>query len=100
MADAHAVETKAVPTSDAHQPPPEHQATLERSGANHNDGEGDEDISYKDDEQPPLPFSKARCIALVATLTGASFLNVCAPLGRKASRRLTGDHRRYRYRVW
>ncbi|VUC27105.1 unnamed protein product, partial [Clonostachys rosea] len=27
-------------------------------------------------EQPPqLPFSKARCIALVATLTGASFLN-------------------------
>lgn len=28
-------------------------------------------------EQPPqLPFSKARCIALVATLTGASFLNV------------------------
>jgi hypothetical protein len=23
-----------------------------------------------------LPFSKARCIALVATLTGASFLNV------------------------
>lgn len=32
--------------------------------------------------QPPeeavsgLPFSKARCIALVATVTGASFLNV------------------------
>lgn len=34
------------------------------------------DESPKDDEQPPLPFSKARCIALVATLTGASFLNV------------------------
>ncbi|KAJ8128665.1 hypothetical protein O1611_g4966 [Lasiodiplodia mahajangana] len=30
--------------------------------------------SGKDDE-PPLPFSKARCIALVATVTGASFLN-------------------------
>lgn len=28
-------------------------------------------------EQPPaLPFSKARCIALVATVAGASFLNV------------------------
>lgn len=25
-----------------------------------------------------LPFSKARCIALVATVTGASFLNVCS----------------------
>jgi hypothetical protein len=24
-----------------------------------------------------LPFSKARCIALVATVTGASFMNVC-----------------------
>ncbi len=33
----------------------------------------------EDDDQnlsPGLPFSKARCIALVATLTGASFLNV------------------------
>ncbi|KAI1174883.1 major facilitator superfamily transporter [Nemania sp. FL0916] len=27
------------------------------------------------DEAPALPFSKARCIALVATTTGASFLN-------------------------
>lgn len=26
--------------------------------------------------KPTLPFSKARCIALVATVTGASFLNV------------------------
>ncbi|KAI0165628.1 hypothetical protein GGR57DRAFT_128851 [Xylariaceae sp. FL1272] len=25
--------------------------------------------------EPSLPFSKARCIALVATVTGASFLN-------------------------
>ncbi|KAI0966545.1 major facilitator superfamily transporter [Xylaria arbuscula] len=31
--------------------------------------------SGKDDDEPPLPFSKARCIALVATVTGASFLN-------------------------
>ncbi|KAI1347619.1 major facilitator superfamily transporter [Xylaria sp. FL0043] len=30
--------------------------------------------SWKEDE-PSLPFSKARCIALVATVTGASFLN-------------------------
>lgn len=28
------------------------------------------------DPDPKLPFSKARCIALVATLTGASFMNV------------------------
>lgn len=28
------------------------------------------------DDEPTLPFSKARCIALVATVTGASFLNV------------------------
>lgn len=27
------------------------------------------------DDEPTLPFSKARCIALVATVTGASFLN-------------------------
>ncbi|KAJ2985304.1 hypothetical protein NUW58_g5607 [Xylaria curta] len=27
------------------------------------------------EDPPPLPFSKARCIALVATVTGASFLN-------------------------
>ncbi|KAK3390818.1 major facilitator superfamily-domain-containing protein [Podospora didyma] len=27
------------------------------------------------DQPPPLPFSKGRCIALVATVTGASFLN-------------------------
>lgn len=30
-----------------------------------------------DDTKPGLPFSKARCIALVVTLTGASLLNVC-----------------------
>ena len=34
-------------------------------------GEGLEDV------KPGLPLPKARCIALVATLTGASFLNVC-----------------------
>ncbi|KAI8954421.1 major facilitator superfamily transporter [Xylaria longipes] len=34
------------------------------------------DVSeYGKDDEPPLPFSKARCIALVATVTGASFLN-------------------------
>lgn len=41
----------------------------------------------KADEQPPLPFSRARCVALVATLTGASFLNVTQllPLAPQAS---------------
>lgn len=34
------------------------------------------DKSEKDDDDARLPFSKARSIALVATLTGASFLNV------------------------
>jgi hypothetical protein len=50
---------------------------------------GSESVSIRDDgagsvgavppaEEPGLgpPFSKARCIALVATVTGASFLNV------------------------
>lgn len=37
------------------------------------------EVAEDDDSQnltPELPFSKARCIALVAVLTGASFLNV------------------------
>ncbi|KAK4651710.1 hypothetical protein QC762_601070 [Podospora pseudocomata] len=36
-----------------------------------------QEIPHDDDEPPKsdLPFSKARCIALVATVTGASFLN-------------------------
>jgi hypothetical protein len=33
-----------------------------------------------EERAPGLPFSKARCIALVATVTGASFLNVRFPL--------------------
>lgn len=32
-----------------------------------------------------LPFSKARCIALVATVTGASFLNVSQVTTRRVS---------------
>jgi len=37
------------------------------------------EVAEDDDSQnltPELPFSKARCIALVAVLAGASFLNV------------------------
>lgn len=35
------------------------------------------DVSESGEEDAPaLPFSRARCLALVATLTGASFLNV------------------------
>lgn len=30
----------------------------------------------RDGKESKLPFSKARCIALVATVTGASFMNV------------------------
>ncbi|KAI1386904.1 drug resistance protein [Hypoxylon trugodes] len=44
--------------------PPSRQAV--ESGADEDDGSPD---------KPSLPFSKARCIALVATVTGASFLN-------------------------
>lgn len=36
------------------------------------------------DRSSKLPFSKARCIVLVATLTGASFLNVRATWRRFA----------------
>lgn len=43
-------------------------------GSEDRKGEGTDD--GKDEQPPPLPFSKARCIALVATVTGAAFLNV------------------------
>ncbi|CAK7274481.1 hypothetical protein SEPCBS119000_006195 [Sporothrix epigloea] len=37
---------------------------------------GDDDIAYDlDDEPEKLPYSKWRCIALVATVTGATFIN-------------------------
>lgn len=36
------------------------------------------------DQPPALPFSKARCIALVATVAGASFLNVSSGPGYMA----------------
>ena len=35
----------------------------------------DDDLSHDDGRPKTLPFSKGRCIALVATLTGASFMN-------------------------
>lgn len=44
------------------------QGVQERSG-----------VESVDTEKSTLPFSKARCIALVATVTGASFLNVSIP---------------------
>lgn len=45
-------------------------------------------------ESPSLPFSKARCIALVATVTGASFLNVSSDfLASKQFHILSGDFR-------
>lgn len=54
------------------------EATTSPSAQGGGDNSETEDASNNlkiDDDQPPLPFSKARCIALVATLTGASFLN-------------------------
>lgn len=38
--------------------------------------EGGNDGGDGEDNASGLPFSKARCIALVATVTGAAFLNV------------------------
>jgi hypothetical protein len=32
-------------------------------------------VDGQENAPPPLPFSKARCIALVATVSGASFVN-------------------------
>lgn len=54
-------------------------------------GEG-EDV---DDTKPGLPFSKARCIALVVTLTGASLLNVCTGIAQSGTyeHALTSSHR-------
>lgn len=49
-----------------------------------------------------LPFSKARCIALVATLAGASFLNVSRMSSRHLCFRLghSPDHRACPARPW
>ncbi|KAK5990756.1 Low affinity ammonium transporter-like protein [Cladobotryum mycophilum] len=41
-------------------------------------GDGDNDVPKHSSEGSTLPFSKARCIALVATATGAAFLNTLA----------------------
>lgn len=69
----------ATPTADTGKRVNASNSTDEKTVAHPHDGSprsdrGDE--ADKADEQPPLPFSKARCVALVATLTGASFLNV------------------------
>ena len=62
------LETRYPSDSRAGNPPA--SASSVRSGVEC--GAGDEE-----EKRPPgLPFSKARCIALVATVTGASFLNV------------------------
>ena len=45
------------------------------SANNNNNLAGDDES-----ESQKLPFSKGRCIALVATVTGASFLNVILQL--------------------
>lgn len=48
-----------------------------KSGSVRGDGPGADDAVQSPGEPgPALPFSRARCIALVGTVTGASFLNV------------------------
>lgn len=75
---ADAVERPA-PTSGLATSSPDAEKNDGRSdGRDHHGGDNaseTDDVSHDDDKQPPLPFSKARCIALVTTLTGASFLN-------------------------
>ncbi len=66
-----------LPTSDPSSRPPsvrtrEDVAAAQVPGNEHDDGE------------PKLPMSKARCIALVATVTGAAFLNVSGPHGARS----------------
>lgn len=47
-------------------------------------------------EPPTLPFSKVRCIALVLTVTGASFINVSYQAGpHMVFKRLTGNLSRH-----
>ncbi len=43
------------------------------------------EVAEDNSQNSGLPFSKARCIALVATLTGASFLNVSQFWGKERS---------------
>ena len=62
--DEKAVVATQAPTSD--------ESVTSREVATDNEQNQDED-------KPQLPFSKARCIALVATVTGASFMNVSCP---------------------
>lgn len=64
-----APDEKRIPVSE--QGAPAEQHTAESVASTNEDSE---------DEQPKLPMSKARCIALVLTLTGAAFLNVRARL--------------------
>jgi hypothetical protein len=58
---------------------PEATATEATSSTQHQQPVVDTASEYSDDEEPKLPMSKARCIALVLTLTGAAFLNVSDP---------------------
>ncbi|KAL7911989.1 major facilitator superfamily domain-containing protein [Trichoderma velutinum] len=50
-------------------------SSLDREGEDGQDGEGEGDGPKDDTDQHVLTLSRARCIALVATVTGAAFLN-------------------------
>lgn len=51
-------------------------SSLSREGEDERDGEGNGDEPKNDADHHVLTLSRARCIALVATVTGAAFLNV------------------------
>ncbi|PKK40939.1 hypothetical protein CI102_15240 [Trichoderma harzianum] len=50
-------------------------SSLSREGEDERDGEGNGDEPKNDADHHVLTLSRARCIALVATVTGAAFLN-------------------------
>ena len=68
--DPETPEVKALPAASVPEPGAE---IREKSPAEQAEQVDD---SESTDDSPPLPFSKARCIAVVATTTGASFMNV------------------------
>lgn len=55
-------------------------------------GNDDEDDNGSVDSKNELTLSRARCIALVATVTGASFLNVRASLLNNNNNNLESNH--------
>ena len=66
--------TAPTPTPDPEARPGSREKSAVEAQAGVTDEEPEETDSIEN--PPPLPFSKARCIAIVVTTTGASFMNV------------------------